>query len=1428
MGNVLKNKILTLLLCALAMGGYAQSIPSVSWAKQQGGTNAEVGAAITTDAAGNVYTTGVFSGTADLDPGTGTFNVTATGAGDVYISKLDANGNFIWGKSIGGTSQENPFGIATDASGNVIVCGAFASTVDFDPGAGTFNLTTAGSTDGFVLKLDASGNFAWAFSLGNTVNEGVYAVTTDAAGNVYAVGNFTGTTDFDPSAGTNDITATGGEDGFVAKYTPAGALTWARKLGTTGADRLVGIDVRANGFVYTAGYISGTMAASEWNTLYPFPIPGAGGNDGVVWQLSASGVPSGGAVINSGGEDQATAVVVDEVNNKVIAAGHYSGTLGMFGNIYSGATDVFLAKWNLDNNNNFTTTRYAYGFGNTLAQLSSSLDIDAAGNVYWGGTTAGVGVDFDPSGNVNQLNSAGANDGFLASYDSTGAMRFAFTIGNSGQDFVGYTLKAQNTNVYVTGGFIGTLDFDPGIGTSNLTPVGSFDAYAVKYNTCVTPAMPTNTTPVPNLTICAGNSVSLSASGLPNGHISWYSASTGGTYLGSGSTFVTPVLSSGTTYYAQDSTCTSSARAAITVNVNQGPTSLSYTASANTVCLGSAVILTGSGAATYAWSGGIFNATPFFPTATTTYTLTGTAANGCSATTTATITVSPRQPITANASATSICLGDSLTLQGSGGQNYYWNNSVTNNVRFAPATAGVFNYIVNGDGLNNCPATPDTVSVTVTSATAPELDILYTPLALTGFSDDIVANGNDYLTSTTTSVDANTDGCRFIDETYTQFGTPTRYLPTGGGFYSEEPTTPNLQFQFASYTANNSLTLQTGNMTGTLTLATPTSMDAFYLLATGGGGTCTLNGVITFTDGTTQAISNLAITDWFNGANAAIKGTGRYYNNALGFQGPADTNPRLYQFLINISAGNKDKYVQSVAFTRTNPGPMKAQLMGMTAVGSASRYCVEDNATVADLYANGSNLQWYAAAVGGAPLATTTALVNGTTYYASQSINGCVSAGRLAVDVIVTTVARTVTHTACGTYTWPENNQTYTSSGTYTRTVVNAFACDSIITLNLTINPQPTVTITATNTAVCEGSSVTLSGNGASTYTWTGGVSDGQSFVPTATATYTVTGTAANGCSATATQTVVVNTPPAANTASTNSSCTAPTGSASVINVVGDGPFSYAWTGSASTTGTASNVNAGVYVCTITDVNGCATPVTVIVNAMNAPTVTLQSQTDVTCFGGSNGAAAVSVTGGSSPYAYAWSSGSSTSNAISNVSAGTYTCTVSDVASCEAFLVVTIAQPAALDSTITVNGMTFTANETTSGVTYQWIDCGNGNAPIVGQTAATFTATQPGNYAVIVTLNSCSVTSDCELTTGVSSVQENTIRLYPNPNNGQFTVASSEDGVLEVFSMTGQLLLHQTISNGETSVSLSGQARGTYLVRVTCGENTTHKRIVIQ
>ncbi|MBL4753319.1 MAG: SBBP repeat-containing protein, partial [Flavobacteriales bacterium] len=133
-----------------------------------------------------MYITGFYDGTVDFDPGPSTFTMTTNGSsGDVFIQKLDANGNFIWAKSMGGTSAKLSRSITTDASGNVYITGYFeSSVVDFDPGPGTFNLSSNGLKDVFIQKLDALGNFVWAKSMGGTSNDLSYSITTDASGNV--------------------------------------------------------------------------------------------------------------------------------------------------------------------------------------------------------------------------------------------------------------------------------------------------------------------------------------------------------------------------------------------------------------------------------------------------------------------------------------------------------------------------------------------------------------------------------------------------------------------------------------------------------------------------------------------------------------------------------------------------------------------------------------------------------------------------------------------------------------------------------------------------------------------------------------------------------------------------------------------------------------------------------------------------------------------------------------------------------------------------------------------------------------------------------------------------------------------------------------------------------------------------------------------
>jgi hypothetical protein len=129
------------------------------WAKGLGGTGNDYGASITVDSSGNVYAIGKYVGTVDFDPGAGTFNLTSAGGGDIFVTKLDSSGNFVWARSMGGTGNEAGNSLALDSNSNVYLTGKFVGTADFDPGAGTFNLISTGSDDIFVSKLDSDGNW---------------------------------------------------------------------------------------------------------------------------------------------------------------------------------------------------------------------------------------------------------------------------------------------------------------------------------------------------------------------------------------------------------------------------------------------------------------------------------------------------------------------------------------------------------------------------------------------------------------------------------------------------------------------------------------------------------------------------------------------------------------------------------------------------------------------------------------------------------------------------------------------------------------------------------------------------------------------------------------------------------------------------------------------------------------------------------------------------------------------------------------------------------------------------------------------------------------------------------------------------------------------------------------------------------------------
>ena len=171
----------------------------MEWAIKFGNTYNEEPIAVKVDSFGYVYTAGWYKGTVDFDPGPATFNLTSPSVAypNIFISKLDSLGNFIWAKSIASSSGSSISSMTIDQSANIYMVGGFDGVMDFDPSANTYNLTSAGSNV-FILKLDSSGNFIWVQQL-NDLNTGQlnpYALITDRIGNVYTTGYFSDTIDF--------------------------------------------------------------------------------------------------------------------------------------------------------------------------------------------------------------------------------------------------------------------------------------------------------------------------------------------------------------------------------------------------------------------------------------------------------------------------------------------------------------------------------------------------------------------------------------------------------------------------------------------------------------------------------------------------------------------------------------------------------------------------------------------------------------------------------------------------------------------------------------------------------------------------------------------------------------------------------------------------------------------------------------------------------------------------------------------------------------------------------------------------------------------------------------------------------------------------------------------------------------------------------
>lgn len=395
------------------------------WVKQMGGDRGNVFNVLETDAQGNIYAGGEFTGTVDFDPGSAIFNLTSTmevlapiPSTDVAITKLDANGNLLWAKAIGGVSGEALRFIKIDSDSNIIIGGLFRETADFNPGTGVYNLTAQGTVDSFIIKLDTNGNFIWAKRLGNENDTRLICAHLDNNANIYIAGTFIGLTDVNPGDGTYNLTPSPLDinnqqfsDIFILKLNEDGAFVWAGKIGGTLSESCDALVTDNDGNVYISGVYMGSPDMDPGNGELLFSTPN------LTQAMYLMKLDTGGALLWANNIETTQSIDPNSIklnsNNEIFVSGSYSGT-ATFPSLTNpviitsaGGNDIFVTKFNSTGN-----ALWARSMGGTEDDVANDIQVDDSGIIYITGSFIGT-CDFDPDAPATNKTSNGWGDMFL-------------------------------------------------------------------------------------------------------------------------------------------------------------------------------------------------------------------------------------------------------------------------------------------------------------------------------------------------------------------------------------------------------------------------------------------------------------------------------------------------------------------------------------------------------------------------------------------------------------------------------------------------------------------------------------------------------------------------------------------------------------------------------------------------------------------------------------------------------------------------------------------------------------------------------------------------------------------------------------------------------------------------------------------------------
>ncbi|MDB4346063.1 SBBP repeat-containing protein [bacterium] len=311
---------------------------------------------------------------------------------------------------------------------------------------------------------DGPPTVSWATSIGGTGTDSGEGIATDSGGNVYVIGQYSGSV----TIGSTTLPDTGSSDAFVAKYDTSGTVQWATSIGGGGSDYGHGIATDSNGNVYVIGRYNGSV------TIGSTTLNGTGVSDVFVAKYDTSGTVQWATSIGGTSTDYGFGIATDSSGN-VYVIGRYTGnvTIGSTTLDGTGNGDVFVAKYDTSG-----TDQWARSIGGTGPDYGYGIATDSSGNVFVTGRYRGGTITFAPD---TTLTNAGpfTDDAFVAKYDTSGTFQWARGFGGWDSDN-GYGIATDSSgNVYVTGGFTGSVT----IGSITLTGWDFENAFVAKYDT---------------------------------------------------------------------------------------------------------------------------------------------------------------------------------------------------------------------------------------------------------------------------------------------------------------------------------------------------------------------------------------------------------------------------------------------------------------------------------------------------------------------------------------------------------------------------------------------------------------------------------------------------------------------------------------------------------------------------------------------------------------------------------------------------------------------------------------------------------------------------------------------------------------------------------------------------------------------------------